>query len=160
MPTTSKGLRWPAGSDSPNISQYFQNLANDVDGALPKSWVNIVTTDSGYNFSPSAANAWEALQFMSVTTIAVPVGRTLNVDFRAPACNAGDGFVHVRLLINNVEFDTNVFSAAWAPVRLSGSLVSGAATGAAIIVQAQRTGTSGDVRAAAGGVVRLRYQIA
>lgn len=36
MPTTPiNGLRYPQGSDSPNIAAYFQNLATDVDGKLP-----------------------------------------------------------------------------------------------------------------------------
>lgn len=34
MATTPKGLRYPVGSDSANVAQYFQNLATDVDAKL------------------------------------------------------------------------------------------------------------------------------
>lgn len=34
MPTTAKGLRFPSGSDSPNVAQYIQNLATDVNNYI------------------------------------------------------------------------------------------------------------------------------
>lgn len=34
MPTTSKGLRYPASSAAPNVPQDIQNLASDVNGLL------------------------------------------------------------------------------------------------------------------------------
>lgn len=42
MPETQKGFRYPAGSDSPNIAQYFQNLATDVENAfVVPLWVTL-----------------------------------------------------------------------------------------------------------------------
>lgn len=159
MPTTAKGLRYPASSAAPNTPQDIQNLAADVNSALPGTWVDAYASTTSYSYGPGAANTWETMTGFNVNTGTIPAGRTLDVEFRAPICNAGDGFVYVRLLINNNEVDTAGFSATWSQVRLSGSIIPASSGFQNIVVQAQRTGTNGDVRAISGAPLRLRYRI-
>lgn len=51
MPTTAKGLRYPSGSDAPNVPQYIQNLASDVDAEL---FVNGGNTGALFGVAPPA----------------------------------------------------------------------------------------------------------
>lgn len=54
MPTTSKGLRYPAASNVPNVPQDIQNLASDVDSAL---FTNAGTTGAISGTAPAAGTA-------------------------------------------------------------------------------------------------------
>jgi hypothetical protein len=41
VPTTSLGLRYPTGGDVPNVAQYIQNLASDVNTVLDTAPVGV-----------------------------------------------------------------------------------------------------------------------
>lgn len=54
MPTTSKGLRYPASSNVPNVPQDIQNLASDVDTRL---FTNAGTSGVLAGSAPAAGTA-------------------------------------------------------------------------------------------------------
>ena len=57
MPSTSLGLRYPAGTDSANIAQYFQNLATDVNTQIgPKGQLGLV---AAAGWTTSNARYWK-----------------------------------------------------------------------------------------------------
>jgi hypothetical protein len=54
VPVTAKGFRYPASSDAPNIPQFFQNLAADIDAYLSGSAVSIAPASGWANLGTFA----------------------------------------------------------------------------------------------------------
>jgi len=161
VPTTSNyGLRYPQGTDTPNIAQYFQNLANDVDNALPQDWVQD-SANTSFNYVAAVGATWTDVTGMTFTSPVIPPGRTFEVEWKAPALIVAGGYLYVRLLINNAEQDTNTASHGaqlTIPGRLTGSYVG---TNATVVfkIQAQLSAGSGSIAATGGGAVRMRHRI-
>lgn len=73
MPTTSGGLRYPAGSDTPNVPRDLQNLAEDVDtNKAPKASPALTGT-------PTAPTAAADTNTTQVATTAFVVGQAASV---------------------------------------------------------------------------------
>lgn len=60
MPTTSKGLRYPAASAAPHVPQDMQNLASDVDARL---FTNAGTSGVASGSAPAAGTALKVKTF-------------------------------------------------------------------------------------------------
>lgn len=156
--TPLNALRYPVGTDSPNIAVYFQNLATDVDGALPKDWVAAATGAVGYDAVPSGG----ALPQFSVS-VTVPSGRTLDVEWSAPrvVVNA-NGTVGLTLQIAGANVDSADYVAGTvgftAPAKLAGSFI-GTGASVTVAVIAASVGGGGRIQASTTLGPRLRYRI-
>jgi hypothetical protein len=138
-----------------------QNPGGIVDErlVLPSGqWVTVWTSAPAYEFAPSFVDTWTTLPGAGVSTPPVPVGQTLEVDFTAPTCNAGSGFMTMRLTMDGTQRATNVFSAGWAPVSLTWDQP-GTGAPVVVLVQGSRSTSDASVLAANGGLMRLRYRI-
>ena len=76
MPATSKGFRYPQGTDNTNLAQYYQNLATDVDGYL-----NGIQATIGYATGWSTlAGGYPALQAFKLANLCVVYGVIANTN--------------------------------------------------------------------------------
>lgn len=148
MPTTTKGLRYPASSAAPNVPQDIQNLANDVNTALPGAWVVLASGNTAYNAGATAS--WVTLPSMS-GNVTVPTGRTIDVIFQAPKVTVPtSGGVFLRLYIAGVlkrscALQSNSATGYNIPLLLTANHVG---TGASVAVRVDFMG------AVAGGFVQ------
>jgi hypothetical protein len=155
---TGRQARYPASSATPNVPQDIQNLATDLTTALPGPWVTSQISAPDYSATPSALNQWQSMPgFTSFTTAVVTTGRELEVEAAIPVVNAGGGFFYIRLMINNVERDRQLVSAAWAPMKLT-SRITGTGATANLRLEFQSTAADGNAQAV-GGNLRLQYRI-
>lgn len=95
MPTTSEGFRYPSSGDAPNVPQYIQNLAQDVDSRMSR-------------FNTYAVN-WPSLTIagtnnITTNTISVPAqsgAYTLIVNVGIEAMLQGATVPTLQLFVNN-----------------------------------------------------------
>lgn len=159
MPTTGgRSLRYPASSAAPNVAQDIANLANDVDANLPYQWFEIMKSATSYSFAPVGVGVWETLPGSSGSTLVVPTGRSVNVEFRAPSGYADGGYFMVRLLVAGQIVDGNWWTNTRGPSHLSGN-VTGAGATIPVSVQAQRLSGLGAIECGNLAPAVLRYQV-
>lgn len=117
MPTTSKGLRYPASSDAPNVPQYIQNLAQDADAKFARF------TQFTVNW-PSSTLAGS--QNITTNTITIPAQSgpyALLVSIGIAASMAGTVGCDLRMMINGAQRATFNFADISTTTRtLSGQL--------------------------------------
>lgn len=160
MTTGNYGLRYPQGTDAPNIAQYFQNLANDVDNALPQDWV-VDSANTSFNYIATVGASWADVPGMTFSSPIIPPGRTLEVEWKSPALVISGGYMYVQLVIAGTAVDTNVVSQGaqlTVPGNLTGAYV-GANAAVQFKIQAQLSAGTGSIQALGGGAVRMRHRI-
>lgn len=161
MPTTSKGLRYPANSDGPQGPLQIQQLASDVDNALPGPWVDLVRSLSNYNAAPPTS--WGEIPDYFGRNVTVPNGRTLEVEFKAPRINVGaSSQVSARLMIGANYVDSGDVIKGTSVTGADRMILTGSAvgTGATLLVYVTFL-RSGDGFVQGNGITGpvLRYRI-
>jgi hypothetical protein len=94
VPSTAKGLRYPAGSDAPNVPQYIQNLATDVDGEL---FVNGGTLGSLAGSGPPAGQPLIIKTYRATVTSNASGDATITL----PGGAFPNGLLSVNLQVNS-----------------------------------------------------------
>ena len=160
MPTTAKGLRYPNGSDSPNVAQYIQNLASDVDAQLGTTWTEHVRSSSALSV---VATAFGVLH--GPFSVTVPTGRRLHVEWSCPLIDvpAGTG-MQGRIVIGGTVEDAKYWSNSGTTSIGFGGWMSGTkvGTGASVSfqVEALKVGASTPVASAASiGFIIVRSRV-
>lgn len=160
MPTTAKGLRYPASSSAPNVPQDIQNLANDVDGLLSTTWTEDARSSSAISV---VATAWATI--FGPYSVTVPNGRRLHVEFSAPLIDvpAGTG-LQGRIFIGGTAEDAKYWSNSGTTSIGFGGFMSGShlgtGTSVSFTVDVQKIGASTPaVSAASIGYIIVRHRI-
>lgn len=165
MPSTTLGFRYPASSDAPNVPQYIQNLADDVDFNFGnRQWVTAYDGPGSYDYAlPTSTFGTATSLNVNLTVVQY---RQLDVEVSLPSLEASaGGLIAVRLLINNVEVDAATQSAAGAftgSAKLTGfHPPTGASATVNVRVEGYKVGTGTfKIGGSSGSGPRIRYKMA